>query len=104
MKKILLGIFTFIILTCVMLLVPKTKPTGDGMEYLTMAISFKNHLSFVRTETDKLEAVNKYKNSFNQEELKYFKFRDAGYFKALSERGGGLFRTTSGAIHCFVLL
>lgn len=91
MKKILLGIFTFIILTCVMLLVPKTKPTGDGMEYLTMAISFKNHLSFVRTETDKLEAVNKYKNSFNQEELKYFKFRDAGYFKALSARGEGAF-------------
>ncbi len=93
MKKHLLGIFIFIILTCLTLLLPKTIITGDGSEYLAMSVSFKNHFSFNRTEQDKEETKLIIKKSWTTDEWNNFHDNSlkGGYFKALSGRGVGAF-------------
>lgn len=93
-KNWLIGIFIFICLTCSALLLPKPTLTGDGIEYLTMCVSFKNHHSFDRQNED-ISTVRKtlmMSSSDIENSLKY------GYFKPLREGGGGSIATTSGLI------
>lgn len=92
MKRVMQFIYIFIIIICLLLSIPKTYITGDGEEYLTMTISFKNHLSFNKTQEDDAEAHKIIYASLPTNEIPYYKKHPIyGYFSALSAKGGGDF-------------
>lgn len=86
-KKFLYGIFIFIAITCSVLMFGSNKITGDGVEYLTMSISFKNHLTPERTQQD----VEELKDLLSRKYNCLIKTIQKGYYTALPARGGGDF-------------
>ena len=88
MKKIICVFFTFIVaLSTVLFFNSEKNIYGDGLEYLAMSVSFKNHFSPVRTISDKNEVktilAQNIKFTINDNAL------NGGYFKLPERRGGG---------------
>lgn len=101
MKKIICIFFTFIVALSTVLFFNSEKSIyGDGLEYLAMSVSFKNHFSPVRTISDRNEVktilAQNIKFTINDNAL------NGGYFKLPERRGGGNALTTFGLIHCLL--
>jgi hypothetical protein len=82
----------FIFLAIVLLLYAafaKPSRTGDGWQYMLMAVSFSNHHSFELTKSDRLYAYNEIaiKNDLQDKfGSQYFRKKKPGYFKALNNK------------------
>ena len=88
MKKIICVFFTFIVaLSTVLFFNSEKNIYGDGLEYIAMSVSFKNHFSPVRTISDRNEVktilAKNIRFTINDDAL------NGGYFKLPERRGGG---------------